>query len=538
MNGLKHLAMILVTVVGSLASTSVFGTPVSQDLSFGSQDQSMWGPGSATQFDYNQFIGTTWNKSVSAGGFTGGTTRIVNPAWLAWNICPICGSEPSHYSYIDTTTGAQVSATTTGKVGFSVGFTMDSGSLNSLAHYRTQVDVPTAVTAGQLISLNTSGGSAMTEGSLNSQFPTLSASLSSVLQVSANFAATACLTGSCSSGSFSTGTIGGTQPLVSFDNGTVTWFGGSGTMYNVINTAANVAGHPLPTGLPASLDIPAPGGYSSLGTITVSDPQPNVSGTLNSAGTEISGSASGQTLSLSADLDNLIATGLGVPGLFGGSVDMGGGFGVDYNLISANAGPTISLRQNFDLTPTLYTDLTFSQPVDVTGYGSVTNLDGLDWNNLPSMTFADGDTTITPTFYLGTNLGGTLSKNAVDLLNQLLLDIGGNFNIGLLDATVTTPIPNTDLHLGIGTLLDQSFNLFTTPPVFSQEFALDGFSPISGQSFTIRSASATGSGSGAVPDPSTPALLIAGLLALAVSQRRRTIALPRSGPSISRPRAL
>lgn len=519
MNGLKRWAIALAAVAWSLGCTPAFAAIMSQDLSFSSQNQSMWGPGSASQFSYNQFVGTTWNKQTTVGGFTGGSTRIVNPAWLAWHLCPICGPEPSHYSHIDTTTGLQASATTSGKVGFNLGLTMDSGSLNSLTKYKPQVDVPTAVSAGQLINFNTTGGSTMTGGGLNSQFPTLSASMSAVVQVSANFAATGCLTGSCATKSFSTGQIGGTQPLVSFDNGGITWFGGSGTMYNVINTAANLAGRPLPTGLPATYDIPAPGGYSNLGSVTVNYPEPNVSGTLNSAATKITGTASANTLDFSADVDNLIATGLGVPGMFGGSKDLGAGFGIDYNLISVNMGPTISLRQNFDLTPTLYADLAFSQPVDVNGYGSVTHVDGLDWNHLPEMAFGAGDTTITPTFFLGTDLGGTFTKNAADLLNQLLLDIGGKIDIGLLDATFTTPFG--DKTLGIGTLLDQPFNLFTTPPIFSKEFALDGFSPISGQSFTI--STATIPGQNRVPEPGTLALLITAFLALVARQGRRAI---------------
>ena len=477
----------------------------------------MWGPGTATQFDYNQFIGTTWNKSVTAGGFVGGTTQILNPLWSVWTLCTFCAPEPTKYLYVNTTTGLQASATTTGKVGFNLGLTMDSGSLNSLADYQTQVDLPTTVSSGQLVNLNTSGGSKMTGGSLNSQFPALSASLSLVVQVSANFAATGCVTGSCDSKSFSTGLIGGVQPLISFDNGGITWFGGSGTMYDVLNTAANLAGTPLPTGLPATFAIPAPGGFSSLGSVTVNYPQPNVSGTLDSTGTMITGTASDNTLDFSADVDNLIATGLGVPGLFGGSKDLGAGFGIDYNLISVNMGPTISLRQTFDLTPTLYVDLAFSQPVDVTGYGMVSQVNGLDWNNLPSMVFGDGDTTITPTFFLGTDLNGTFTQNTVGLLNQLLLDIGGNINVGLLDATFTTPFGHETL--GIGTLLDQSFSLFTTPPVFNEQFALDGFGPISGQSFIISAAS--------VPEPDTLALLAGGFIALVALQRRRTIAWAR-----------
>ena len=487
-----------------LSSAPVLAATISQNVSLGSQNQSMWGTSNALQYNQNTFVGTTWNKSGSVGGFFGGTTKIVNPLWLAWNVCHICGSEPTHYFYVDTKSGLQVSASTSGKVGFNLGVNFDSGSVNARTNYNTTIDVPTSVSAGQLVTFNTSGTS-LTGGSLTSQFPTASVTLSAVLQVSANFAATGCLTGSCGTAQFSTGTLGGTQPIVALNpngQGGIQYFGGTGFLSDALNAAVTTGAVTLPTGFPASLTIPPTAGAGSLGTITAYLPQPNASGGLNAGGTGLTATGSSPLLGVSLDVGNLLSeAATGTTGYFDGSVDMGSGFGVDYNLVNVQMGPQINLTQTFDLTPTLLVNLQFSQPVDVGGYGMVSSIDGLDWNNLPSMAFRTGTTTITPTFDLGATIGGNFTQDAAALLDQLMLQLQGNLSVDILSATFNTPFGNESL--GLGNVFDNSFDLLTSPPIFSNEFAMAGFSPELGQSFSID----------AVPEPSTLSLLVAGLLA-------------------------
>jgi hypothetical protein len=507
-----------------LSTTPVSATVISQNVTLSSQNQSMWGTGSALQYQQNIFVGTTWNKSGSAGGFIGGNTQILNPGWVAWNACPfhLCGSEPPKFLNIDTKSGLQVSASTTGKVGFNLGVNFDSGSVNALTNYNTQIDVPTSVSAGQLVTFNTRGSS-LTGGSLSSQFPTASATLSAVLQVSANFAATGCLTGTCGTASLSTGTLGGTQPIVALNpdgQGGIQYFGGTGFLSDALNAAAALGEVKLPTGFPASLTIPPTAGTGSLGSITAFLPQPNASGGLNAAGTGLTATGSSPLLGVSLDVGNLLSEATtGTTGYFDGSVDMGHGFGVDYNLVNVQMGPQINLTQTFDLTPTLLADLQFSQPVDVSGYGMVTSVNGVDWNNLPSMVFGSGITTITPTFYLGATVGGNFTQDAAALLDQLMLQLQGNLSVNVLNATFNTPFGS--LPLGLGTVFDNSFNLLTSPPIFSNEFAMAGFSPEIGQSFNVDALTS-------VPEPGALSLAGAGLLTLGLMRlladrrRRRT----------------
>ncbi len=509
---LGHIAAGLLLII---VSTTVRADNLSSSLTFDSQNQSMWGTGPALQYDTINnptFYGFDWDERGSVGGFIGGDTQIINPLWAAWYICPfLCGSEPTKYFTVDTSTGLQVSATTQGRIGFELGLKIDSGSVDATVGYTTNVVTPEpgTIDPGQFISLNTV--SDLTGDSIASQFPTLEASLGVVMEVSATFAATGCAVGACDSVSFGTGTLGGSQELVAFNKdgeGGITYFGGEGILSDIVDTAIAAGLIDLPTGFPAVIEIPAPG-LGNIATITAHLPEPNTSGGLNSAGTMLTSQGQDDLLDVSFDIDNIISiASIGVGGLFGGSQDLGLGFSVGYDLINVEMGPQIDLVQSFEFTPTLFVDLEFSQPVNVTGYGMVSSLNGLAWDLLPTIAFDGGSTIVTPTFYLGTLINGDFFDNAGELYNQLFLDIDGNIKVDLLTATFGTPFG--DETIGIGNLINQSFDLFTTPAMFSRRFAMEGFAPIIGESFSV-----------VVPEPGMLLLFGSGLLLLSVGARRR-----------------
>ncbi len=516
-HSLNHLIIsIALLVFLSSYNNPAWSSVIDSNVTFSSQNQSMWGTGTAFQLDQNKFYGTTWNKSASFGQFVGGATQVVNPLWLAWNTCRFfCGSAPPKHFNVDTKTGLQVTANTQGKIGFNVGIKVDSGSVDASVNYNTQVIAPefNSVAQGEFISLNQS--SALTGNDLSSQFPAMSASLDVVMEVSAQFAATGCLLGACDSTSFNTGTLGGTQELISFNqdrNGGIEYFGGTGPLSYALDVAVAAGAVSLPTGFPAVIGIPAPSGLGNIAKITahLSEPNTTYSG-LDASGSTLTSQGQDDFLDFSLDIDNIISVATtGTGGLFNGSLDIGNGFGLSYDLINVELGPQIDLVQSFEFTPSLYVDLEFSQPTQVTGYGTVTSLAGLLWDSLPTMAFGDGTTSIIPTFYLGTTINDIFTKNEGTLLDELLLDIDGNFKVDLLTATISSIFGK--LNFGFGNLIDQSFDLFQTPAFFSEKFAMAGFSPYVGVAFNI-----------SVPEPGIVLLFGTGFMLIGFVRRTRTL---------------
>lgn len=512
----KVIFSIALLIFLSSYNNSAWSTVIDSSVTFSSQDQSMWGTGTAFQLDQDNFYGTTWNKSASAGQIVGGTSQVVSPLWLAWNTCLFsCGSAPPKFFNIDTKTGLQVTANTQGKIGFNVGIKVDSGSVDASVNYNTRIITPehNTVAQGEFINLNQS--SALTGNDLSSQFPSMSASLDVVMEVSAQFEATGCLLGTCDSSSFNTGTLGGTQELISFNedgNGGIEYFGSTGPLSTALDVAVATGAVSLPTGFPAVIGIPAPSGLGNIAKITahLSEPNTTYSG-LDTTDTRLTSQGQDDLLDFSLDIDNLISIATtGVGGLFNGSLDMGNGFGLSYDLINVELGPQIDLVQSFEFTPSLYVDLEFSQPTQVNGYGTVTSLAGLLWDNLPTMAFGNGTTSITPTFYLGSTIDDTFTKNTGELFDELFLDIDGNIKVDLLTATFNSIFG--DLTIGVGNLIDQSFDLFQTPTFFSDQFAMAGFSPYVGSAFDI-----------SVPEPRTVLLFGTGFFLSVLIRRRRTL---------------
>lgn len=515
----------------TLACWSSLGTAeviTLQDLTFSTSGQSMWQPGTAATLNVQEFYGLTWNESSTVGGITGSASRQLtpaytttvntNPLWIAWAGCravtpAICGGEPDRWPVtttipatytLDTRTGLQGTASTSGRVGFEMGLSADSGSIASEFDYEVSVEIPDQITQGQFVSLN--GSQALADGTLNSNFPTVEAYVSLVMEASAAFTGTGCLVPlGCESINFSTGNLGGTQELISLNQngeGTVEYFDGDPVL-NALLTAS--LGSPPPSGLPASF-------ASSIVETTIYLPQPDATGGVT--GDQLAASGQDDLLDYFLDVDNIVSLGLtGTPNLFGGEVDLGVA-SLTWDLIDVDMGPTLDLVQNFELSPSLFVDLAFSAPVDVMGRGLVTGLTEMAWNALPDMAFLT-DTLVTPTFYLGYLSGGTLIRDTAEFLNQLLLDVDGELYVDILDASLDFGIFGS-LDFGIGNIFGSSVDLFSTPPLFASQFGIGGFNAES-RSFMV---SLYDGAATSVPEPGTLTLLGAGLISMGLLRRR------------------
>lgn len=461
------------------------------DANFAARGQSMWESGDAGMLDVTEFVGLQWNESTNVNAITGSErTRvpgtggtIPNPARplydAAFATCrlafsaskcrnggrfglpPGLGSRPSatipnpiNAVYVDTRTGGAGTASTSGRVGFEFGLTADSGSVDSDVDYEVSFTVPDSVAAGEFVSLQSS--SSLTAGALDTTFPTLASRMSLVAEAQAGFTGQTCFVGfGCDDANASTGQLGGTFDLVSFNQD-----GEGGISYfedDPILNALLFQNAAPPTGLPASVSSP-------IAELTTHLPQPNASGGLDGDGT-VRAAAQDDLVDFLVDVDNIVSLGLtGTPNLFGAELDMGAIGTVSFDLVDVDMGPTLDLRQAFEFTPSLYVDLAFSQPVDVLGFGRVSELKDVLLDSLPDFAFDVGQTLITPTLFLGYEASGQVQRG-VQLMNELFLDLDGTLRVDVLDGTFSF-LNLFDLNFGIGNVFDESIDLFTSPALF------------------------------------------------------------------------
>jgi len=376
-----------------------------------------------------------------------------------------------------------VDVSTSGKVGFQFGLHADSGSVDTNVKFDANLFVPEANTLATNQFFNLNPNSSLVGGQLSTNFPELSSSLDAIVGVRASATGEACaaLLG-CST--TSTGQLGfddQTIPLVSFNDG------GNGQI-KVLGAL-----DPAAFQFDSEISIPGPSG-GSLGGVTVHVPDADALGGV--VGNKLLASGSDDLIKLTADLDGLALAPLGLPG--GGVSFNAGILSVSADLIDIDMGPILKIIQNFEFTPSLFVDLVFDNPVLIAGMtGPQTAWSGL-WSALPDIAaLTGGETRITPTF----SIQGLFK-------NETLLGIDGIFQLDILKAAFALEAFGLSFDLGeLGPLYQilQRTNLFNTPPLFSNSFALNGFQSITGNPFTLKIS---------VPEPGTITLLLAGLILL------------------------
>ncbi len=484
--------------LASPALSFAMPTTINYDaLEFNSSGQSMWGAGNAPGLDIDRFLGVEWNESVTVGGFTGGieTVTVSYPhphlpsGWECHGV--LCTSGHFHNSgtihehtenlgTIDTTTGAQATARTSGKVGFQFGLSVDSGSVETTVDFDADLLVPDSnvLRPNEFFGLNPN--SSLVGGQLATNFPELSASLDAIVGVRASVDGEVCaaLLGCQTASTGQLGFADQTIPIVSFNensNGQIKILGALDPALFQFDNEINI---------PSTI----PGG--SFGGVTVHVPDADASGGV--VGNKLVASGQDDLIKLTADLDGLALAPLGLPG--GGISVNAGILSVSADLIDIDTGPILTIVQNFEYTPTLLVDLVFDNPVMIAGMAAAqTSWSGL-WSALPDIALLSRKTLVTPTF----SVQGMLTNNT-------LLGIDGIFQLDILKASFALEALGLSFDLGqVGPLFQvlERSNLFNTPPLFSNTFALSGFQSIQGDAFLIRT----------VPEPGTIVLFITGLL--------------------------
>jgi hypothetical protein len=522
-------------------------------LDFASSGQSMWGPGSSFESTNSVFLGTQWtNRSATLGGFIGTTTPPVigptNPFWYAWKTCVstinlFCGSEPNPENGqilpgTDTRTGAQATLTTSGKFGLDFGYTINSGTVDASVGFGAQATLPqTSVAQQTYFSLDTS--SALSNGNIKTQSPEIGASMSAIAQLSGSVSGQACIVGQCAHGSFDLPTMNVDQPILSLDPGGLNILPGIIPPENPGDPSRPLATVPLATqgldlegALSATGELgfeltgPPDGSTTILDTLPEGVPAltepvaslgfniPNIATSADLSGGKIASSGSDSLLSANIDLTGIggllddVPTEIGADLIKTSAIDVSLGFtGLD-----VQAGPQLSVGQNFNLNPTLMVNLAFSNPVMIAGEsGPQTSWEGR-WADLPEIALQE-TTTFTPTFWIDGELSSETSLDLGLAGTYNLLQLSGHATIDGYDAIDLTTVSLNQL-LGLGD------TLFSTPtidfPVFNKTFALGGFGMVAGAPFTIDVTP-----SSAVAEPGTLDLFAAGAGLLLLGFRRR-----------------
>ncbi|MGH7390144.1 MAG: PEP-CTERM sorting domain-containing protein [Candidatus Rokuibacteriota bacterium] len=511
--GYTLIVMGIALSVPSLAAAITYDTG---PLVFQTTGQSMWGSGQAAQLEASFFLGTTWSESASIGGIAGGvveTTTIPVPhvvlpsGWECHGF--LCTGGHFHNPGgivivnipgpdIDTRTGAEVDVSTTGRVGFNFGARMDSGSVDATVQFNAQAILPDpqSIAAGTFFNLNPS--SLLAAGQLNTNFPEVSAKLEAVLGAQASFLGQACFIAlGCGTGSTTVGFPDQTLELISFND---TDSPGQIKILGALDLALFQFGEPI--------SIPNPvNPLGEIGNVTIHVPDINAVGGV--AGNTLTASGMDDFLDLRVDIDGLILGAFGLPGL-GIQLDVGI-FGISGDLLDVELGPTMKIVQDFELTPTLMVDLQFDRPVLVDGLAAPATSLTSSWNALPNIALLDTETLVSPRFFLSTLFG-----------NETFLGVDGVFTLEALKASLALTAFGLSADLGqLGPLfaLEQRGNLFNSPALFNQQFALDGFNAIVGDSFLLTTMSS-------VPQPGSLILLGAGVVAFRFMVRRRRPAGP------------
>jgi hypothetical protein len=373
------------------------------------------------------------------------------------------GTAPAQYLEVDTRTGVALNATSDGRVGLELGVAIDSGSVDATVSYAALLEIPD--TAGldkaNPISLNANSLLAGTN-TLETSFSGLELSLDAIMELSGSVGAEAC--------AIAAGCVAGATPFAIHERAPILSFnedGEGGVLFLGQSPSDLGVSNPNADGFPFALNFAELSAYAS-GTLYL--PQPDASGGLDSNGEKLTATGQDDLLDLFLDVDNIIASAAGVPGLFGSDFDIGLG-SAGFDIIDVQMGPTIDLKQEFELDPTLFVSLDFDQAVQIGGELVTTLVSA--WDLLPDITFLSDVTTVTPTFFV-----------QADLTNRTLLDFDLEFLIDLLQVSFDFGLLGNG-SFGIGNVLAQGIDLFDSPDLFNSLFALGGFNLQVGESFVI-----------------------------------------------------
>tara|TARA_R110000744_G_scaffold117745_1_gene220115 strand:+ start:9277 stop:11172 length:1896 start_codon:yes stop_codon:yes gene_type:complete len=399
----------------------------------------------------------------------------------------------------DTRTGAELEITSSGKIGLELGYTIDSGSIDSSVNFSALIDIPDVILSSGVVDLNTS--STFDSGTIFTQSPQIQASINAIMELSGAIDATACAIAlGCTTGSTSLPSVSMNQSVFSIDPNSIKFLdgilpgdkplaelplakttfslsGGATFAPPAVGFKVTAHGVTVMNTLP-----PTPAITADLASVKLELPDISTSG--NKSVASIVSGGRDDILTAHLDLDGVATFAAGLPAL-GAKLDLIDAGGIklqaSLDLMDVDAGPVLGVTQDFEIIPTLMVDLNFSNAIEILGLsGMHTSWSGL-WGNLPSFSLLE-TTTFMPEFWIDAMLK-----------NDFGLDLGLTGTMDLMKLGATGSAGGISLlnfgPISLNSILDISNELFSTEKfgisIYDDMFAFGGFNRIMGQEFTL-----------------------------------------------------
>ncbi len=292
-----------------------------QTFDFKLTNQSMWGPGDAFSYVYQDFLGLSWDKHLSLGGDVLGV-------------------------------GLTITGATDGLLGLNVGASVNGGSVDVEVPGQASVWTDSRVVApNSIFTLNTSSG-VSPQATLHTEFASISAYADFTLNVSAGVKAEVCYLIDCS-------TYGNDHNIANDWGGT----------FELAAINRDLDGQIRVLGV----DVTSLALEGNWGPVQYDFDFPNLETDDAAGGTNLQSSGSAQFLALGVDIPKLIVDAIasGAGEFLSGDYCVYDDICVDYTTLSGVLGPRLSIGQEFTFTSTPMVTFDFSEALSRVDYSDL-----------------------------------------------------------------------------------------------------------------------------------------------------------------------